>query len=373
VFGQSIKEVDVNGKLVIAFMILIVMSLAACSNQAPADISTPTLAETLEIPITGATETEAPVTVEVVVTSTNAPEFTSTPEPPRPTNIPDCTNSASFVTDVTIPDNSEMVGNTTFTKTWRVMNTGTCIWASDYTLTNYAEERMSAPASVPLTLTYPGETVDISVPLIAPNSVGTHKGYFVIKNPAGLIMKINSDSRLWLVIDVKNTVAAMAATPVAGATSAPAAPSGASGNGFATVNCAFTLDSAKVTDAINAINAYRTQSGLAAYNVKEQLTRAAQAHANDMACNNLFVHTGSNGSTPNSRVVVSGYVAKSVSENVYGSYPPLSGSDAVNWWKNDKTDLNHNLNLISDKFVDVGVGYAFFNNFGYYVIVFATP
>ena len=106
-----------NGKLVIAFMILIVMSLAACSNQAPADISTPTLAETLEIPITGATETEAPVTVEVVVTSTNAPEFTSTPEPPRPTNIPDCTNSASFVTDVTIPDNSEIVGNTTFTKT----------------------------------------------------------------------------------------------------------------------------------------------------------------------------------------------------------------------------------------------------------------
>ena len=361
-----------NGKATV-LILLTAMLIVACGNKTPAETASPTLAETLEIPITGATETEAPVTVEVVVTSTNAPEFTSTPEPPRPTNIPDCTNSASFVTDVTIPDNSEIVGNTTFIKTWRVMNTGTCIWASDYTLTNYAEEQMSAPASVPLALTYPGETVDISVPLIAPNSVGTHKGYFVIKNPAGLIMKINSDSRLWLVIDVKNTVAAVAATPIAGVTNTPTAPSGASGNGFATVNCAFTLDSAKVTDAINAINAYRAQSGLAAYNVKEQLTRAAQAHANDMACNNLFVHTGSNGSTPNSRVVVSGYVAKSVSENVYGSYPPLSGSEAVNWWKNDKTDLNHNLNLISDKFVDVGVGYAFFNNFGYYVSVFATP
>ena len=361
-----------NEKRSITFMILVVMILSACGNQSSAETPTPAVVDTVIIPVTGATMTETAAATEVSVTSTDLPEPTSSPEPPRPTNVPDCTNSASFVTDVSIPDDTEMSGDTIFTKTWRVVNTGTCIWASDYTLTNYAGERMSAPASVPLTLTNPGETLDISVPLKAPNSVGTHKGYFVIKNPAGLIMKINSDSRLWIVIDVKSIVSATA-TAVSGATNVPVTASGASGNGFATVNCAYTLDPAKVTEVINAVNAYRAQSGLAAYNVSEQLTRAAQAHANDMACNNLFVHTGSNGSTPNSRVVVSGYVAASVSENVYGSYPPLSGSDVVTWWKNDKTDLRHNLNLISDKFVDVGVGYAFFNNFGYYVIVFATP
>jgi uncharacterized protein YkwD len=359
------------GKLATVFILLMALSLVACGNKATAEIPAPTLVETLVIPITGATETEAPPTAEIAVSTVPPTETTPTSEP-RPTNIPDCTNSASFVTDVTFPDNTEMVGGTTFTKTWRILNTGTCIWASDYTLTHYAEERMSAPASVPLTLTYPNQTTEISVPLIVPNTIGTHKGYFVIKNPAGLIMKINSDSRLWLVINVKNTVAAVAATPVSGATSAPAAPSGASGNGFATVNCAYALDPAKVTEVINAVNAYRLQSGLTAYNVNEKLTLAAQAHANDMACDNLFGHTGSNGSTPDSRVVVSGYVAKSVSENVYGSYPPLSGSDVVTWWKNDKTDSRHNLNLISNKFVDIGVGYSFFNNFGYYVIVFAA-
>lgn len=353
-------------------ILLTAMIIVACSNKAPAETSAPTLAETLVIPVTGATKTEAPVTLEVPATLTAAPEFTSTSEPPRPTNIPDCTNSGAFVTDVTIPDNSEMVGDTIFTKTWRVANTGTCIWASDYTVTNYAGESMSAPVSVSLTLTYPGETVDISIALKAPNSVGTHRGYFVIKNPAGLIMKINSDSRLWVVIDVKSTAVATS-TVGSGTAIAPAATVGASGNGFATVNCAYTLDPAKVTEAINAVNAYRAQSGLPAYNVDSKLTLAAQAHANDIACHNLFVHTGSNGSTPDSRVVVSGYVAKSVSENVYGSYPPLSGQGAVDWWKNDKTDLNHNLNLISNKFVDIGVGYSFFNNFGYYVIVFATP
>jgi uncharacterized protein YkwD len=92
-----------------------------------------------------------------------------------------------------------------------------------------------------------------------------------------------------------------------------------------------------------------------------------------MACNNLFTHSGSNGSTIQSRVTASGYVYSTVSENVYGSYPPLSGAGVVNWWKNDKSDLRHNLNLISDTFVDVGVGYSFFNNYGYYVVVFGSP
>jgi len=356
-----------NRKLAIALIMLTAMIVVACSNKAPVETPAPTLAETLAIPVTGPT-------AEVPATSTfpPPPEFPSTPESARPTNSPDCTNSAIFVTDVTIPDNSEMAGDTVFTKTWRIANTGTCIWASDYSVTNYAGESMSAPTSTSLTLTYPGQTVDVSVTLRAPNTIGTHTGYFVIKNPAGLIMQINTDSRLWVVINVKSTVAATA-TVVGGATAVPATASGASGNGFATANCAYTLDPAKVTEVINAVNAYRTQSGLPVYKVNLQLTLAAQAHANDIACNKLFVHTGSNGSTVDSRVVVSGYVAKSVDENVYGSNPPLTGSDVVTWWKNDKTELRNNLNLVSDKFVDIGVGYAFFNDYGYYVIVFASP
>lgn len=361
-----------NGKQIITVMILTITLLSACGGKSAVETSVPTLAETAVIPMTGATETALPVTEELPATSTSiaTPEPTSTAEP-RPTNLPDCTNSASFVTDVTIPDKSEMAGDTTFSKVWRISNTGTCIWASDYTLEPYAGERMFSPESVQLPLTYPGQTVDISIPLKAPNTVGTHEGYFVIKNPAGLIMQINSDSRLWVVIDVKNTVTATVTATAA--TSAPVTASGASGDGFAAANCAYVLDPAKVTAVINAVNAYRTRSGLPAYTVHPDLTLAAQAHANDMACNNLFVHTGSDDSTPQSRVALSGYIASSVSENVYGSYPPLSGQGAVDWWKNDRTDLRHNLNLVSNTFVDIGVGYAFFDNFGYYVIVFAAP
>lgn len=350
-----------NRNLVAAILVLAVMILSACSNEAPTEIPTPTGDESMTIPNTGATEAGK------AVTPTDPPEPTPTPEP-RPTNAPDCTNNASFVTDVNIPDNIEMAGGTAFTKTWRIMNTGTCIWASDYTVTHYADEWFSMTTSVPLALTYPGETLDISVPLVAPNTVGTHKSYFVIKNPSGLIMKINSDSRLWVIVNVKS-VSALTAPPVTETARDPAEAR----ESFAPVTCAFIIDPARVNAVVDAINAYRAEWGLHLYTVNAHLALAAQAHANDMACSNLFVHTGSDGSTPVTRVAASGYAAASLSENVYGSYPPLTGPEAVNWWKNDKTDLRHNRNLLSEAYTEIGVGYSFFNNYGYYVIVFARP
>lgn len=365
-----------KGKQIVS-LILAAMILTACS-QPPAQTGTATVVDTAPsaAPAAGATVTEEQITTEPSASPTSQSTSTTTPEPPRPTNAAGCTNSAAFVTDVTIPDNTEVTGGTAFVKTWRVMNDGTCIWASDYTLTHYSDERMSAPASTPLALTYPGQTLDISVPLTAPNVIGTHRGNFVIKNPEGLIMKIGGDSRLWLIITVKSLVAAtVAGTPAAAgqSTSAPAVTVSGSGAGFAKVTCTYTIDQTKVNEVIAAVNAYRATLGLPAYTTNPQLSLAAQAHANDMACNNLFFHNGSDGSTPQSRVKISGYIASSVSENVYGSYPPLNGQGVVNWWKTDKIDPRHNQNLVSDKFIDIGVGYAFFNNYGYYVIVFGTP
>jgi len=349
--------------------LLITLMLSGCNAQATTAQPAVTAPSETQAP----TETESPasITKTRIVTDTETPvatltQLTPTAETPRPTNIPDCTNSASFVIDVTIPDNSKVGAGTSFTKTWRVSNSGTCIWASDYTLTYYSEERMNAPASVPLAVTYPGQTADISINLMAPNSLGTHRGNFVIKNPAGLIMKVDNDSRLWLVINVTNEIATATAT-------ANAAAIPTSDVGLATAACAFSTESSKITDTLNTINAYRAASGLPPYTINPQLAKAAQSHANDIACNNLFGHTGSDGSTIQSRVTDSGYVYSFVTENVYGSYPPKTGEGVVDWWKTDKTDLNHNRNLISDTYIEIGIGYSFFNNYGYYVVVFATP
>jgi uncharacterized protein YkwD len=352
-------------KRLFVFALLITL-LSSCNGQAATQPAMPTFTASQAPTQTPAqTETQAPsqTTETPLATETAAttlPQITATAETPRPTNVPDCTNSASFVADVTIPDNTALSVGTPFTKTWRISNTGTCIWGPDYTLTHYSEERLGAPNSVPLPVTYPGQTADISINLTAPNSTGKHRGNFVVKNPAGLIMKIGDDSRLWLIIDVT--------TETTNATAVPG-----SDMGLVTSTCAFTSEISNISETIDAINAYRAENGLPPYNVNSLLSKAAQSHANDMACNNLFGHTGSNGSTIQSRVSDAGYVYSSVTENVYGSYPPLSGGGVVNWWKNDKTDLRHNLNLISDTFIDIGVGYSFFNNYGYYVVLFGTP
>jgi uncharacterized protein YkwD len=347
-------------KLLVVFLFLVLMT-SACGRQSPTETATPATPTVTETRV--ATATERPTATETPSVEASA---TSTPETPIPTNSPDCTNSAAFVADVTIADNDIVPAGTTFTKTWRVRNTGTCVWGPDYTVSHYSEERMLAPASVPLSVTYPGQTVDISMDLTAPSVDGKHRGYFVIKNPAGLIMKIDKDSRLWVVINISSQVAA--ATQSSGSV-----PVTGGEGGFANATCAFTTDAAKVTEAINALNTYRTQSGLPAYTVNDLLTKAATAHANDMACNKLFSHNGSDGSTPTTRVAASGYAASSVTENVYGSYPPLSGQGAVDWWRNDKTDVRHNQNLLSTVYTEIGLGYSYFNNFGYYVLVFAAP
>jgi uncharacterized protein YkwD len=356
-------------------VLLSVLLLSACGGGG----------ETAATATTAPTETQPPVTTEappetpaVEVTGTaETAVVQETPAAVRPTNQPGCTNKAAFVADVTVPDNAVINAGEAFTKTWRVSNTGTCIWASDYALSYYSENAMGAPASVPLGITYPGETLDISVQLTAPSSPGTYRGNFVIKNAEGLIMQVDEDSRLWLIIKVENTASAPTAGPATTASTAPTVTPGAattatvSSSGGAT--CSFTTDVFKLTDAIAAINAYRAQNNLPAFTVDTLLVRAAQRHANDMACNNFFTHTGTDGSTPQTRVADTGYVASSVSENVYGSNPPLDGTGVVNWWKTDTTDIRHNQNLLSTTYTEIGVGYAFFNNFGYYVLVLAKP
>jgi uncharacterized protein YkwD len=286
-----------------------------------------------------------------------------------PANPADCINKATFVSDVTIPDNSVVTAGTGFKKTWRIQNAGTCIWWSGYTLTHYSEEAMSAPASVPLPVTNPGATADVSIDLVAPSVPGTYQGNFVVKNPAGLIMQVDNDSRLWVIINVASgptSTPAAAAGPGGGT----ATPGGSASTGAA---CALTTDAPRTQQVFAAINTYRSQNSLVAYTLNPQLAQAAQRHANDMACNNLFAHNGSDGSTPQTRVAATGYAASVVTENVYGSYPPLTADQVVNWWKLDQTDINHNKNLISTQYTEIGIGYAFFNNFGYYAVVFATP
>ncbi len=97
-----------------------------------------------------------------------------------------CTDDSEFVSDVTVPDGTPFGPNSLFYKTWRVRNTGSCTWDASYQLTFLSGDRMSGPRSAPIgEPVEPGEEVDLSVTLIAPEAAGTYLGQWQLFAPDG--------------------------------------------------------------------------------------------------------------------------------------------------------------------------------------------
>jgi hypothetical protein len=142
----------------------------------------------------------------------------STPQPsattvfiPSPTATQIC-DRAGFVSDVNIPDGSVIPAGTQFVKTWRLKNTGACTWTPDYTIVLESGEGMNGPAAQKINASVvPGQTVDISVPLKAPSQPGSYRGYWKMRNAAGVIFGVGSSSDRFYV-DIK----VISVTPISG-------------------------------------------------------------------------------------------------------------------------------------------------------------
>src|SRR5215510_13700615 len=94
---------------------------------------------------------------------------------------------ALFVSDLTAPDGSSFAPGAAFTKTWRLMNVGTCTWTTSYSLVLFGGAPMSAPLSVRLPVNVPpGQVVAVSVPLVAPTISGHYQGLWKISNASGV-------------------------------------------------------------------------------------------------------------------------------------------------------------------------------------------
>src|SRR5678816_2143420 len=90
-------------------------------------------------------------------------------------------DSAQFVSDLTIPDGTTLTAGASFTKSWRLLNNGTCVWTASYNVAWAGGERMGSPASFKLpVIVAPGQMVDISVNLTAPPTSGRYKAVFLL-------------------------------------------------------------------------------------------------------------------------------------------------------------------------------------------------
>jgi hypothetical protein len=132
------------------------------------------------------------------------PSPVATLPPPSPTPLP-C-DSAQFVGDVSVPDLATFTPGAAFTKTWRLRNTGTCTWTALYSLVFVGGDAMSSASTIPLPgVVRPGETIDVSVYLIAPDSTGVYKGSWMLQNDSGLLFGIGpgAGDPFWVQIQVQ--------------------------------------------------------------------------------------------------------------------------------------------------------------------------
>ena len=148
---------------------------------------------------------------------TNTPLPTNTSVPPTATPIPIPCDRAQFVKDLSVPDNTEIAAGTTFVKTWRIKNNGSCTWTSGYALVFYNGDAMSGPASAPITTgtVPPDSTIDISVTLIAPTTTGTYKGNWRLRNAGGALFGIGENADQSFYVQIKS----VAPTPTPSPTS----------------------------------------------------------------------------------------------------------------------------------------------------------
>ncbi len=126
---------------------------------------------------------------------------------------------------------------------------------------------------------------------------------------------------------------------------------------------------------VDLVNAERASAGCAPLQVNFKLAAAAQGHSEDMAFNDFFSHTGSDGSNAGERIAAQGYSYSTWAENIAAGY--ATAASAVNGWMNSS---DHRANILNCNLQETGVGYYYLaNDTGsenwhyYWTQVFASP
>ncbi len=213
------------------------VSLAACSPRGAVETATsiPTPIEagpgaTSAPPTPASTLTElAPPTGVVIPSRTPAvgvgPSATGaavTATGGAPSSTPGGTvgtYTAEFVADVTVPDGTVFKAGETFVKTWKLKNTGTAPWGTDFFLVRVKGDPLGAPDVVSLASTVqPGETADLSLTFTAPDRLGEYTSFWMLRTPNGTPFGIGSQGNQPIYVQIN--------VGTEGGTPQPTAPAG---------------------------------------------------------------------------------------------------------------------------------------------------
>lgn len=192
--------------------------LASLACNAPSNVkNTPAAAQTLDTFYTAAAQTVQAAASRVASPQPTSPAGASpsptgwpvTPNPGRtPVPVVLC-DAAAFIKDVTISDGTTVGRGSTFTKIWRMQNVGTCPWTTSYALVFVNGDQMSAPTGIGMPgYVNPGQFIDLSVTMTAPNSDGHYLGYWKLRNAAGTLFGIGPQAQgaFWTDINVAGPI-----------------------------------------------------------------------------------------------------------------------------------------------------------------------
>ncbi|HEX8918275.1 MAG TPA: NBR1-Ig-like domain-containing protein [Chloroflexota bacterium] len=168
----------------LSVLVFIILGATACSLVASPP---PT---TIPVMIT----VVAPTAVPAQPTATTAPTAAPTAAPTSSSTGNACMYKASFVRDITIPDNSAVPAGAGFTKTWRVRNDGTCAWgANGHAVDRLAfvgGSKLGAADNIPLPEVQPGATADLSVSMVAPAGPGMYQSKWYLEGSNGTMLGV---------------------------------------------------------------------------------------------------------------------------------------------------------------------------------------
>jgi hypothetical protein len=222
----------IRGRLTSILGVLIsVIALTACGGTPP-ETATPTadlnFIRTQAVQTFSADLTQTAIlapTNTATATATVAPTFpplaTTTGGTPLATQSTGGTNAScygmTYVSDVTIPDNTPVNPGQTFTKTWKIQNSGTCAWDAGFKFAFSSGNAMGGA-----TYTFPsavaaGAVVDVSVSMTAPSTAGKAQGNWHMTTASGTPF----GNEVYVLVNVGGGAAATSS----GVTSTPATPS----------------------------------------------------------------------------------------------------------------------------------------------------
>jgi hypothetical protein len=96
---------------------------------------------------------------------------------------PQCTNNLRFISDMTVPDGTQVAPGSPVDKQWQVENNGTCNWDSRYRLKFIAGADLGAPLVQALFPARSGTQPAIRLTFTAPEEPGTYRSAWQAYSP----------------------------------------------------------------------------------------------------------------------------------------------------------------------------------------------